>query len=101
MKSADTARRNTCRFADSVKLLVLDWIKSCRILLLVPVDQLAGFLLHQQPCREAILEVVLALLALGDRGLGLQFFHQGLVLFPPGKLLHQLLTGFEGLYVCR
>ena len=40
-------------------------------------DLLHCFLLHQQPRREAILEVVLALLALGDGGLGLKFFHQG------------------------
>jgi hypothetical protein len=80
IKAADTARRDTCRFADSVKLLVLDWIKSCRILLFVPVDQLAGFLVDNQPGRKAILEVALAFLTLSDCCLCLEFLHQRIVL---------------------
>ena len=52
-------------------------------------------LLHQQPRREADLEVALALLALGDGGLIQERFHQVVVLLcqPLGQLVHNLLAG--------
>ena len=54
-------------------------------------------LLHQQPCREANLEVALAFLALGDGGLIQERFHQVVVLLCQllGQLVHNLLAGSQ------
>ena len=65
------------------------------LIITICLDLLFRLLLHQQSCREANLEVALALLALGNGGLIQERFHQVVVLLcqPLGQLVHNLLAG--------